>query len=128
MFTGEYMFTAVGVNDTPEVLNRDEFIDAVNLWFLANHVDLGSSYIDSFVLYSKAEADPDDSAGEVNPDLMDVDFADLYSGYWETNDPIEFYTVKGSPGFALYWMGMSGASDLATLFRTQVYATFCIDS
>jgi len=108
LFSGEYMFTVSDVsggNDKLDLLNSNEFISGVNSWFPTNHSGLGAPYVDSFTSYGKVEASDLTSGG------LSVTYNNNNnSGSWLTDDPIEFYTVKGSTEFALYWMGTNGAT------------------
>lgn len=109
LFSGEYMFTVSDVsggNDKPVLLNSNDFISKVNSWFSNSYSELGVSYVDSFTSYGKVNASASSSGG-----LTVTYNVGNYSGSWLTVDPIEFYTVKGSTEFALYWMGTGGATS-----------------
>ena len=99
-FSGEYMFTVSG-NDTTVNISAVEV--QAETWFSDVHS------IDRDVTFSFYD--------KVNePDTTSVQMTVTYNsgnqdGTWTTDLPVEFYTVKASKEFALYWLGDSGASS-----------------
>jgi len=91
--SGEWMFTIPGNDSTP---NYGLIELAMENWFsteksITRDIDLS--------LYDKI--DSPDTVGI----LMSISYeADNMSGTWMTEDPIEFYVVKGGPEFAMYWV------------------------
>lgn len=94
-YTGVYMFTVTDYkNDTPA--NMEKIEPRTEAWFLN---EKGIVREVDFIFYAKLNEPATESGGlrlTYEPDLM--------SGQWFTNDPIEFYTVKASTQFALYWL------------------------
>ena len=103
LFSGEYMFTVTDPkNDT--VKNMVEVVSAAENWFSTvknQTVDL------EFVFYSKVE-----KPGTSSTDMVITYLPDYMSGTWTTTDPVEFYTVKSSTEFALYWLNGGLSSGL----------------
>lgn len=103
LFSGVYMFTVIGLNNDT-VDNMVQVESAAETWFSTEKnqtVDL------EFVFYSKVE----------KPDTSSTDMTVAYlpgnkSGTWTTTDPVEFYTVKASTEFALYWLEGGASSGL----------------
>lgn len=95
---GVWMFTLNG-NDKETLLQTE-----INKWFGDQNIDL------EIALYSKSD--------EPNS-LMTITYAkDNKSGTWATNEPIEFYSVKSSTQFAVWWMeggAMKGSWSTANL-------------
>lgn len=98
-FSGEYIGT-YEKNDTWDILDYEDEVEA---WFLSTK---GITRTVDFSLYDKVDY-PDSSSTN-----MEVTYyGDLKTGEWFTTDPVEFYTVKGSDEFAIYWMGELGATS-----------------
>ena len=90
-FSGEYMFTASGNDNNLGVMET-----LMESWFLT---EKNTIYDIELGLYSKVDA-PSTSSG-----LMDLTYdSGNKTGTWTTDDPIEFYSVKGGPQYAMYWL------------------------
>lgn len=102
-FSGEYMFTVTDYNnDTP--VNMDALEIRAKDWFFW---EKGITREVDFEFYSKVDA-PDASA----PGMTVTYAPDNMTGTWATDLPIEFYTVKASTQFALYWLDGGAAMGL----------------
>ncbi|WP_020676406.1 PEP-CTERM sorting domain-containing protein [Geopsychrobacter electrodiphilus] len=116
LYSGEYMFTVLGnlknnggffsANDTEATMALSDMKSAAENWFttraLVRDVD--------FTFYSKVDA-----ADNINGNMTISYASDNRSGTWATAAPIEFYTVKGSNEFALYWInGGADSGDWST--------------
>lgn len=106
-YSGEWMFTLSG-NDPSDAnsANNGDATEAleqeIEKWFSIQGIerDIELDY------YDRVEAPGTTST------FMTVtyDASNLF-GTWTTQEAIEFYTVKGSDEFAMYWLGYSGASS-----------------
>lgn len=72
-------------------------------WFLVEKSIIREIELD---YYDKVEAPAASSL------FMTVTYYDVFHGEWTTNEPIEFYTVKGSTQFAMYWLEGGATSGL----------------
>lgn len=93
-YSGEYIDVFEKSNDTLSFMESIE--DEVEKWF-SN--EKGIHRVVDFDFYSKIDAPA--SSGS----WMRLTFdSGNFTGTWTTDDPIEFYTVKASNQFALYWI------------------------
>lgn len=101
-FAGEYMFTVTDYkNDTS--VNMGKIEDRAETWFFKKGINRDVD----FDFQSRVDA----------PDTSDSGMTVTYykgkkTGEWTTDAPIEFYTVKGSKQFALYWLEGGAQSGL----------------
>lgn len=102
---GTYMFTMSG-NDS----NTDETIieKAINTWF--DKDDKISHALVDLNFYAKVDAPTFSNEG------LTLTYQDSKIGTWNTDFPVEFYSVKAGSGkngkdggFAFYWLGSEGA-------------------
>ena len=93
-YTGEYMFTVAAKNDSNY---EDSLLEtAIEDWFKNIKNTVRDIELDP---YSKIDA------ASTSNSLMTVTYNDdNKSGTWATDDPIEFYSVKASTQFAVWWM------------------------
>ena len=97
-YSGEYMFTRTG-NDS----NDGGLEAAINNWF----DDEDISYSITLDEYAKVD-EPDTADGT----KLTVTYDDgMQSGSWESDQNVQFYSVKGADEYALYWLGEDGASS-----------------
>lgn len=120
-FSGYYLFTVTDPqNDNIWVENAwsqadiDLFIEAINtrIFLIAGIED----YISELEFYGKYDFDEgkfEEKGEEFKVTFSEGTSQEGYYGSWSTlNGPnIEFYTVKASTEFAVYWMGQDGASS-----------------
>ena len=97
-YTGEYMFTRDG-NDS----NDSGLESAINDWFVAE----GISYSITLEEYAKVDEPATTDGTKLTVTYED----DMKSGTWETDQNVQFYSVKGANEYALYWLGEDGASS-----------------
>jgi hypothetical protein len=92
--TGRYMFTMSG-----NVWNQvDDIETEINSWFTANSV---SHETVDLVKYDKIDI----PAGSTENGFIDATWDDdLMMGTWSTDEPIEFYAVKGGNNFTVWWL------------------------
>lgn len=101
-YDGTYMFTVIP--DPPTTTPTSDpalswLQSQINTWFSANE----SGYqIDSLTYYDKYEFDE----GTSENGLLSIT-----GGTWYAPVPVEFYAVKGSTSYAMYWLGFDGASS-----------------
>ncbi len=105
-YSGTYLFTVTNPNNDPGVtgnFEEDNLEAALESWFTANAYaakDVELTYYD--------RVDYPDMASS----LMSVEYDESPRGTWSTGDQaIEYYTVKASTGYAIYWLGEQGASS-----------------
>lgn len=107
LFSGEYMFTVTDPkNDTVD--NMVKVVSAAENWF---SIKKGQTVDLEFVFYSKV-----DEPSTLSTDMVVTYSTDYMNGTWTTTDPVEFYTVKGTTEFALYWLN---GGDSSGLWSTQ---------
>lgn len=111
LYTGEYMFTVLDAKndsnlDSGEIL---ELKAGMAAWFTAEH---GFSYEVDLVDYSKVDAPGISSPNMTVTYTLYKDGTEPIAGTWATVDPVEFYSVKSSTEFALYWLEGGATSGL----------------
>ena len=98
--SGTWIFTLPG-NDS----NKFKILETeINSWFDGNV----PGYSIDLEFYGKA--DEPDFVGEIGSMSMKYE-PNYYGGTWSSRAPIEFYTVKASNEFAVWWLGTQGASS-----------------
>ena len=103
---GTFLFTVTADNDPSDANSQQNITalnaleDQINTWFDTYN----PNYEVDLVYYDRAE--PND-----NGTLFQVNFVSTYYGTWTSDAPIEFYTVKASNEYAVWWMGADGASS-----------------
>jgi hypothetical protein len=91
-------------NDNPNTWNEDLIEGTVEDWLFDNY---NIERVIELVLYDKVDA----PATSGFSGLMTMTYeSDNMSGTWDTDSPVEFYSVKASTQFALYWLNPLASS------------------
>lgn len=108
--TGQWMFTESGNDSNTDISVLEGLIEG---WFDDNGY-AGANY-DEIGLAEYAKVDePDTTNGGLT---LEYD-GDNFSGTWETDAPVNFYSVKAANEFAFYWVdpaAISGEWDTSKL-------------
>ncbi len=94
VYSGTYLFTSVTPgNDNPTTLSPylSDFVGLINTMI---EPDVGT-----FDLYDKLDA-----PATTGSDMAVTYYSGNKTGEWTTEDPVQFYTVKASTEFAVYWL------------------------
>lgn len=110
VYSGTYLFTSIEPsNDT--FITRDAYYSDF-LGLIAQEISNISGYSDYSITnlsqYQKIDA-PTESTSD--PAMMVSYDSNNKTGTWSIEVPVEFYTVKAADEFAIYWLGIDGASS-----------------